>query len=81
MANTLPNELIDQLIYSTATILGTTTEAVRSTLDSFHDRDVAEALEAMQALGTDDTAVLTAYLSSESILDMELDGWLLDEVG
>ncbi len=81
MANTLPTEIICQLIDSTATILGTTAEAVQSTLDSFPDRDVAEVLEAMQDLGTIDSAVLTAYLNSEAVLDMELDGWLLDEVG
>lgn len=81
MANTLPNDLVLQLIDSTASMLNTTTEAVQSTIDRFTDRDVAEVLEAMQDLDTGDTDTLTAYLDGESVLDVELDGWLLDEVG
>lgn len=81
VANTLPNDLVLQLIDSTASMLNTTTEAVQSTLDTFHSRDVAEVLEAMQDLGTGDTVTLTAYLEGASVLDMSLDGWLLDEVG
>lgn len=81
VANTLPNDLVLQLIGSTASMLNTTTEAVQSTLDTFHSRDVAEVLEAMQDLGTGDTVTLTTYLDGASVLDMTLDGWLLDEVG
>lgn len=81
VANTLPTEIICQLIDSTADILSTTAEAVQSTLDSFHDRDISDVLEAMQSLGTSDAATLIAYMDGESVLDMELDGWLLDEVG
>ncbi len=81
VANTLPTEIICQLIDSTATILSNTPESIQETLDSLHTHDVVDVLEAIQSLGTDDVAVLTAYLSSESVLDMELDGWLLDEVG
>lgn len=81
VANTLPNDLVLQLIGSTASMLNTTTEAVQSTLDTLHTHDVAEVLEAMQDLGTGDVVTLTAYLDGASVLDMSLDGWLLDEVG
>ena len=79
MANTLPTEIVSQLIDATASILSTTADAVQSTLDTFADRDITEVLEAMQDLGTSDTDTLTAYLTSVSVLDMGLDDFL--EVG
>ena len=79
MANTLPTEIVSQLIDATASILNTTTDAVQSTLDTFADRDITDVLEAMQDLGTSDADTLTAYLASVSVLDMGLDEYL--EVG
>lgn len=79
VANTLPTEIVSQLIDATASILNTTTDAVQSTLDTFADRDITDVLEAMQDLGTSDTDTLTAYLASVSVLDMGLDDFL--EVG
>ena len=80
MANTLPTEIAHQLIDDTAATLQCSPEDVQSTLDQLDAHDITEVLEAMQSLGTTDASVLTAYLSSEAVLDDNLDYWL-DEVG
>ncbi len=78
VANTLPTEIAFQLIDDTATAIRRSPEAIQSSLDCFPDRDLAEVLEAMQALDTSDVDTLTAYLSSEAVLDDSLDSWLLE---
>jgi hypothetical protein len=57
-------------------MLGRTPESIQDTLDSFPDRDIAEVLEAMQSLDTLDADTLSAYLTSELVLNDRLDEWL-----
>lgn len=78
MANTLPTDIAFQLIDETATIIRRSPESIQDVLDSFIDYDLAEVLEAMQALDTADVDTLTAYLASEAVLDDSLDSWLME---
>ena len=80
MADTLPTAVAFELIDSAATALCRSPEHVQSVLDSFDDCDITDVFEAMQALGTSDVDILSAYLTAEAVLDDGLDDWL-DEVG